>query len=214
MTIDTGAIAGGVVGGVVGLALILAALFFFLRKRKRSHNDDFDDMMFDPSRAQNHAAIDLADTGPATVEPYYTPGVASTVQSPEMQQYGPRSAATSSDAGGQGAQDLSRGPSTATSAGFAGRGAFGSMQMPEPAPALPPIATGAGLGFGAGAATSAAEAKQREAYAERQRNYAAQAGPSGSGDDSVPMSPTESSRTGPVTVHEDAGEVGSEIPPT
>lgn len=43
--VATGAIAGGVVGGVVGLALIGALLWFFLRKRRRSLRDDFDDMM-------------------------------------------------------------------------------------------------------------------------------------------------------------------------
>jgi LPXTG-motif cell wall-anchored protein len=41
----TGAIAGGVVGGVLGLALIAGLLFFFLRKRRRDHRDDFDDGM-------------------------------------------------------------------------------------------------------------------------------------------------------------------------
>jgi hypothetical protein len=86
---DVGAIVGGVVGGVVGLLIIGALLWFFLRK-KRSHRDDFDDMMFDPSRAQNHAAVDLADPGAPTVEPFYTPGVASTAAaSPEMSQYPP-----------------------------------------------------------------------------------------------------------------------------
>jgi hypothetical protein len=43
-TADVGAIVGGVVGGVVGLLIIGALLWFFLRK-KRSHRDDFDDMM-------------------------------------------------------------------------------------------------------------------------------------------------------------------------
>jgi hypothetical protein len=41
---DVGAIVGGVVGGVAGLLIIGALLWFFLRK-KRSHRDDFDDMM-------------------------------------------------------------------------------------------------------------------------------------------------------------------------
>jgi LPXTG-motif cell wall-anchored protein len=45
MTSETGAIAGGVVGGVLGLALIAGLLFFFLRKRRRSLRDDFDDGM-------------------------------------------------------------------------------------------------------------------------------------------------------------------------
>ncbi|GAB1218442.1 hypothetical protein ATERTT37_007696 [Aspergillus terreus] len=35
---NTGAIAGGVVGGVAGLAIILALLWFFLRKRKQPEN--------------------------------------------------------------------------------------------------------------------------------------------------------------------------------
>ena len=245
---DTGAIAGGVVGGVVALLLIIGALVFFLKKRRRSHREDFDDMMvsrseihisswsrfsfvqFDPSRAQNHAQVDLADPGTNTVEPYYAPGVASTGTSPEMSRH-PRSAATTSD-GVYSAVDLSRNPSSATSAGYAGRGAGGyPLEMSE-APRLPPIPAGAvaggGLGAGAGAAMSA---KQREAYDEQQRFHVANqnqggqgpqgghgydyghGGPSG-GPSAEPLSPTETSRTG-VTVHEDAGAADqSEIPPT
>lgn len=152
---------------------------------------------FDPSRAQNHAPVDLADDGHNTVEPFYTPGVASTAQSPQMSQY-PQSAATTSD--GYGAQTLSRGPSSATSAGYAGLGAFGTMQMPEPVPALPPSATGAA------AATAGMSAKQREAYQERVNR----AGGSGSGPSygNGPYGPSSSSsepRSPDVTVAEDAG---------
>jgi len=45
LMIDVGAIVGGVVGGVGGLLLIGALVWFFLRKRRRSHRDDFDDGM-------------------------------------------------------------------------------------------------------------------------------------------------------------------------
>jgi hypothetical protein len=184
---------------------------------------------FDPSRAQNHAAVDLADSGPNTVEPFYTPGVASTAAtSPEMSQY-PRSAATTSD-GGYGAQDLSRGPSSATSAGFAGRGT--GMGQP-PMPSIPDgyAAGAAGVAGGAAAGGLAAggmSSKQREAYSEQQRfrvanqnQYGQSSGynaPGGSGNvspGSEPMSPGGTSMSGPVTVHEDAGAANdSEIPPT
>lgn len=217
---NTGAIVGGVVGGVVGLALIAALLFFLFRRKRKSHRADFDDGMFDPSRSQNHAPVDLADPATNTVEPFYTPGPASTVgagtaaglaagsaaTSPQMSQY-PRSAATTSD-GGYGAQDLSRGPSTATSAGFAGRGA-GTTAFPEAMP----------TGIAAGAAGGGMAAKQREAYQEAQRfrvqNQASAPGGSGSGGMNDPTSPVGSSGSGPVTVHEDAGAIDqSEIPPT
>ena len=179
-----------------------------------SHSSD-PDFQFDPSRAQNHAAIDLADDGHNTVEPFYTPGVASTGQSPEMSQY-PRSAATTSD-GGYGAQGVSRGPSSATSAGYAGQGAFGSVQMPTPAPALPPVATGAAFGAAAGAGMSA---KQREAYQDRQASRPGQSdqygqyGQSSGMGHSEPMSPTDTTRSGGVTVAEDGGAFDDTIPPT
>lgn len=205
------------VGGVGGLLLLAAILFFLLRKRRKSHRDDFDDMMFDPTRAQNHAQVDLADPGAPTIEPYYAGGVASTAAtSPEMTQY-PRSAATTSE-GNYGAQD--RDESTANSAGVAGRGAgaypHGIEQMPVPMPSG--AAAGAGVGAMAGGAMGA---KQREAYQEQQRfRVTNQGGPSGSGGE--PMSPTGTTRSGPVTVHDDAGSVkeedepnlGAEIPPT
>lgn len=152
--------------------------------------------MFDPGRAQNHAPVDLAEPS-SNVEPYYTPGIASTAtsHSPEMSQY-PRSAATTSD-GGYGPSDVSRGPSSASTAGYAGRGAqFGMTPTPNSAPPMPSMpeasqyVTGAGPGAGAagynaghfgpaagavagaaaaGAAGGAMSAKQREAYQERQR---------------------------------------------
>ena len=225
-------------GGVGGLLLLAAILFFLLRKRRRSYRDDFDDMMvsktflclqllitsqFDPNRAQNHAPVDLADPGERTVEPFYAPGVASTAStSPEMSQY-PRSAATTSSQGGYGAQNLSRGPSSATSAGFAGRGAGPYPQgFPEPMPAIAPV-EGSGSGAFGAVAGGGMAAKQREAYQEQQRFRVANQGGSGyGGSGSEPMSPTGTSRSGPVTVHEDAGAagdddgpaLGAEIPPT
>jgi hypothetical protein len=186
---------------------------------------------FDPSRSQNHAAVDLADPGAPTVEPFYTPGVASTAASPEMAQY-PRSAATTSDGGS--AQDISRGPSSASSAGWAGRGAGGyGVTTPPPMPTIPDqyaAEAGAGAAAAGAGAVGAMSAKQREAYQEQQRFHAAQhgytqgqvggAGPSGAGGmHEPPMSPTQ----GSVTVHTDAGtaapedeepNLGSEIPPT
>lgn len=177
---------------------------------------DFDDNMFDPSRAQNHGPVDLADNGPP-VEPFYTPGVASTAQhSPEMAQY-PHSQAATSESGypAYGAQNVSRGPSSASSGGYAGRGAGMSQPTtPFPMPSIP-----AGVATGA-AADHGMSAKQREAYQEQQRfRVHNQAGPSGG----PPMSPSGTSGSGPVTVHEDGGvagdddngpNFGSEIPPT
>lgn len=186
---------------------------------------DFDDNMFDPSRAQNHGPVDLADNGPQ-VEPFYTPGVASTAQhSPEMSQY-PQSQAATSEGGypAYGAQNVSRGPSSASSGGFAGRGA-GMSQPTTPFP-MPTIPAGMAAGAGAGAGAAAGDgmsAKQREAYQEQQRfRVHNQAGPGPSG--GSPMSPSGTSGSGgPVTVHEDGGAageedagatLGSEIPPT
>jgi hypothetical protein len=138
-----------------------------------------------------------------------------------MSQY-PNTAATTSD-GGYGQSALSRGPSTATSAGYPGSAGFGTMTMPEPH-AAPAVAGAAGVGALGGVAAGMSS-KQREAYQERQNNrvgggqgyYGQQsAAPSGSGANSAPLSPaTESVSEGPVTVHEDAGAfTDSEIPPT
>ena len=166
--------------------------------------------------------MDLADSGPNTVEPFYTPGVASTAQSPQMTQY-PGSASATSE--GYGAQGLSRGPSTATSAGYAGQGAgFGTMQMPEPhfggAGGYGAAAAAGAAGVGAGA-MAGMSAKQREAYQDRQNNRVGgpaaapqqYGGASGSGP--APMSPSSTS-DGPVTVAEDGGAYNenNEIPPT
>ncbi|KAL4241718.1 hypothetical protein ABKN59_000895 [Abortiporus biennis] len=63
---NAGAIAGGVVGGVAGLAIILALLFFFFRKR--NHNDEFDGN-FDPDRVPTGRPGEL-DLGAAEVTPY------------------------------------------------------------------------------------------------------------------------------------------------
>lgn len=156
------------------------------------------------------------------MEPFYTPGVASTAQhSPEMSQY-PQSQAATSEGGyaAYGAQNVSRGPSSASSGGFAGRGA-GMSQPTTPFP-MPTIPAGMAAGAGAGAAAEhGMSAKQREAYQEQQRfRVHNQAGPSGG----QPMSPSGTSGSGPVTVHEDGGaagddddngpSLGSEIPPT
>lgn len=241
---NVGAIVGGVVGGVVGLALLAGLLWFFFRKRRRSLRDDFDDMMFDPGRAQNRAPVDLGDDQPApNVEPYFTPGVASTT-SPQMSQY-PRSAATTSDGGYyNNSGDVSRGPSSASTGGFAGRGT-GATGMPN-TPAMPTMpeasqyantgynasqfgpaagaaAGGAALGAGAGAAAMAGmSAKQREAYQERQR-LQPQGGPStGGGYGSDPTSPTTdggrqtvvSQDAGPVGEDDEPYRQGGEVPPT
>lgn len=226
-------------GGVAGLALI-AIILWFLLKRRKSHRDDFDDMMvrvvcislctltffqFDPGRPENQAPIDLGhDGGAPTVEPFYAPGVASTAASPEMSQY-PRSAATISD-GGYGAAS-SGGPPSTTSAGFAGRGAGGHgmydlnmepLPMPTAHPTGVDAATGA-AGF-AGADVGAMGAKQREAYQEQQRFRVQNQGLAGSSGAPQPMSPTDTDGTG-ITVHRDAGAIedeepsyNSEIPPT
>jgi len=219
---NTGAIVGGVVGGVGGLLLLGAIIFFILRRRRRDLHKDFDDNMFDPSRAQNHGPVDLADPGPGQVEPFYAPGVASTAAatSPEMSQY-PHSAATTSE-GNYGAQGVSRGPSsTGSSAGYAGRGAGGYGMNPSSPPPLPTIPAGVAAGAAGGVAghemMNAREAKQREAYQEQQRfrvqNQGYGAGPSASGAASPPMGPPIGSESGgPVTVHEDAGLAGDDVP--
>lgn len=198
--------------------------------------------MFDPGRKQNHAPVDLADQHDNTVEPFYTPGPAST-QSPEMAQYGgPRSAAPTSESGGYGYGNdggVSRGPSSASTGGFAGYNAGGQGYNPNALGAMPEASnyvTGAGAGpsggagygaaAGAGAGLAAAgaggaamSAKQREAYNERQRQYQAQQAygqASGSGRDAA------GSPTGQTHVTEDAGPYaedepqrqGGEIPPT
>lgn len=160
-----------------------------------------------------------------------------------MSQY-PRSAATTSDGGYYNNNgDVSRGPSSASTAGFAGRGAAAAAPqpmttMPEASayvnsgysanqfgPAAGAAAGGVALGAGAAAATAGMSAKQREAYQERQRQYqATQPSSSGSGpygSSSDPTSPvTEGGRQ--TVVSQDAGpagedepyQAGGEIPPT
>ena len=200
-------------------------------------------LQFDPSRAQNHGAIDLADQS-NNVDPYVAPGVASTAQSPEMTQYARSAPSAPSDggyAGGYGAQDVSRNPSTATSsAGFAGRGAGAypqgmSSSSPPPLPTIPGGAEDAAMAGGAagiagGAATVGMNNKQREAYNEQQRFRVSNQGQgqgggyyggSGSGynpgaassSGAVEGEPQSPGSQGRVTVAEDAGEA-SEIPPT
>lgn len=217
-------------GGVAGLALIAIVLWFLLRRRK-SHRDDFDDMMvsgiyillctltfsqFDPGRPENQAPIDLGqDGGAPTVEPFYAPGVASTAASPEMSQY-PRSAATISDGGYGAASSGGPAPSIATSAGFAGRGAGGHgmydmnmepMPMPTAHPTGVDAATAAGAAGFAGADLGAMGAKQREAFQEQQRFRVQNQGLAGSsGAHAQPMSPTSTDATN-VTVHRDAGAI-------
>lgn len=161
---------------------------------------------FDPARAQNHAPIDLSDTGAPAVDPYdYQPvqGVAATsTGSPEMTQYyhqpegynphAPSSHATSSTGGyaglGAGAAGLGMG---AAYAGATGAGAGGSA--------------GAGHSAFPSAAPTGMTAKQQEAYRERQQFHV--------------QNPGDSS-AGPVTVHTDGGAYteaqasGNEIPPT
>ncbi|KAL1409818.1 hypothetical protein Q8F55_003815 [Vanrija albida] len=208
---NVGAIAGGVVGGVVGLILILGVVLFIFRKKRKSYRDDFDDMMFDPARPQNHAAIDLSDTaGAPTVDPYnYQPssaGVAST--SVETTQYGgPVSIPSGGPHSNAGFESRSHGTSSATStAGYAGFGAGGGYGA-QALNAFPQaVATGSGPEM---------SDKQREAYQESQRfrvqNVTSPtAGPSG------PSAPPA-----PVTVHEDGGAFvdtdtagATEIPPT
>jgi len=176
---------------------------------------------FDPSRAQNHGPVDLADNGPQ-VEPFYTPGVASTAQhSPEMSQYNQSNPATSEgNYPAYGAQNVSRGPSSASSAGYGGRGGAATTSTPTTPFPMPSIPAGVATGAAAGAGYEGMTSKQREAYQEQQRfrvHNQGGAGPSGG----APMSPTGTSGSGgPVTVHEDGGALdddnagGGEIPPT
>lgn len=125
-----------------------------------------------------------------------------------MSQYNQSAPTTAaSDGGYAGAQGVSRGPSTASSAGFAGRGTANAYaSMPNSAPPMPTIpdaysapagmdgtapglGLGAAVGAGAGAAAagSAMNPKQREAYQESQRfrvqnqGYGNGAGPGASG---------------------------------
>lgn len=63
---NTGAIAGGVVGGVAGLALILAAIWFFLR-RKRSQTEPAAPQYVQFEDKASHAA----PAGGGSNPPYY-----------------------------------------------------------------------------------------------------------------------------------------------
>lgn len=138
-----------------------------------------------------------------------------------MSQY-PQSQAGTSEAAyaAYGAQNVSRGPSSASSGGYAGRGAAQpqpTTPFPMPMPSIP-----AGVAAGSPAEQGGMSSKQREAYQEQQRFRVHNQG--GAGGSGQPMSPTGTSGSGgPVTVHEDGGVVsdedlsgngGSEIPPT
>jgi hypothetical protein len=134
---------------------------------------------FDPSRAQNHGPVDLADNGPQ-VEPFYTPGVASTAQhSPEMSQYNRSNPATSEgNYPAYGAQNVSRGPSSASSAGYAGRGGAATTSQPTTPFPMPSIPAGVATGAAAGAGYEGMTSKQREAYQEQQGSgYITKEGP-------------------------------------
>lgn len=176
--------------------------------------------------------MDLADdNGPNTVEPFYTPGPASTAQghSPEMSQP-PRSAAATSDSGGYGYGDhgVSRGPSSASTAGYAGYGA-GGYNNPAPLASMPEAsqyvsgpsagagsaaAIGAGAGVAGAAGAAGMSAKQREAYQERQRVHQQnQPGGSGYGGNSPTQETTVASDAGPYADDSPTTQ-GGEIPPT
>lgn len=140
-----------------------------------------------------------------------------------MQQYNntapPTAFSGSSDGGyGQG-QGVNRGPSSASSAGLAGRGA--NMHPSEGYGYLPPAAGGAAAAPMMAAAPAGMSAKQREAFQHSQnRMRIHNEEPSGSGG-YAPMSPTDTTSGEGVTVHMDGGEyndeapeLGKEVPPT
>lgn len=224
---NTAAIVGGVVGGVGGLLVLLGLLWFFLwRRRKHKHAEEFDDMMFDPSRGARHAVpgtTDLVDSGPETVEPYSYPSSAA----PQMSQW---SGAAAGAAGGAAlgssltsptnssaefpvaratGDNMRRGPSSAstlTSAGFAGRGSgypageggYPTL-MPAPMPTGGSGSSGPGYSSTSPAATAspAAARKMREAQAERSRNVV--------NDTAPPTSPTSPSATEMTSGTDSAG---------
>ncbi|BEJ11333.1 hypothetical protein CspHIS471_0107550 [Cutaneotrichosporon sp. HIS471] len=219
---NVGPIVGGVVGGVGGAIVIAVLVWLLFRRRKRNYRDDFDDMMFDPARAQNHAPIDLADTADTPqVDPYkYTPveGVAATSTGHHNQaQYGNYNAYDNYGNQPQMAQ-ASYGPATASGtsesgyANAAGVGAGVASGLSGPTSSSGTSAGYAGMASGYPMAVptgsgpsdmSHMSPKQREAYEESQR-----------------LAVQNQSAPAAVTVHQDGGaftEVqssGAEIPPT
>jgi LPXTG-motif cell wall-anchored protein len=64
---NTGAIAGGVVGGIGGLALIIGALWFFLRRRKTAHPEKVSPLNeMDAIETQRHEMPDSGSSIPMT----------------------------------------------------------------------------------------------------------------------------------------------------
>ncbi|KAK4686055.1 hypothetical protein P7C73_g4070, partial [Tremellales sp. Uapishka_1] len=226
---NTGAIVGGVVGGVVGLALLAALLWFFCFKRRRDHDEAFDEKMFDPSRTNRHSTGDPLDLLSPAVPVMGEEGVASSnnqvdpypYQAPQTQQanYDPYGHAPSHmpdprDYLSQGAygsgMDGGYGVAAGVGAGAAAAGAYGSEHY-DPYNSQPP----------------AGVAKQREAQAERERSQQYY----GSGSGSAPVGQTSPSSEGRRTSgmsderevyqhtdamsvpDENAEGVSSEIPP-
>lgn len=148
----------------------------------------------------------------------------------------PRSAAATSDSGGYGYGDhgVSRGPSSASTGGFAGYGAGGGYANPQPLETMPEAShyvTGAAGGSGGAGSSAAAgalggaagaagvagmSAKQREAYQERQRAHQQQYPPQPSsnyGGNSPTQETAVASDAGPWSDDSPTTQ-GGEIPPT
>ncbi|BEI80252.1 hypothetical protein CcaverHIS002_0107810 [Cutaneotrichosporon cavernicola] len=228
---NVGPIVGGVVGGVGGAIVIAVLVWLLFRRRKRNYRDDFDDMMFDPARAQNHAPIDLADTADTPhVDPYkYTPveGVAATStghhnqaqygnynaydnygNQPQMAQasYGHTTVSGTSEPGYANAAGVGAGVASGLSGATSSSGTsagYAGMGSGYPAGNAP---SGYPMAVPTGSGPSDMShmsPKQREAYEDSQRLAVQNQG--------VPEA---------VTVHQDGGaftEVqtsGAEIPPT
>lgn len=230
---NVGAIVGGVVGGVCGAIAIAILVWLLFRRRKRNYREDFDDMMFDPSRAQNHAPIDLAETeSTPQVDPYkYTPveGVAATStghlnqgqygnyaaydnygNQPQMEQtsYGPTIVSGTSESGYPNAAGVGAGVPQAVSGTTSSSGtSAGYVGM---GPSYPAGNPGYGMPVPMVAANTSGPSdmshmspKQQEAYQESQR-----------------LAVQNQTAPANVTVHQDGGAFteaqasGSEIPPT
>ncbi len=183
-TSHTGAIVGGVVGGVGGALLILALIFFLLRRRKR---DDFDGD-FDPDRVTGGRLPNMDLAGADEVTPYsYAPG-------------GARVGGT----GGVGGSDMSQHHMDVPAflaGGIAGAGAVGARNRPPQSsgPSAPSAYSQQSQSQAPPASQYGGSSSDNHTYPD----YAAYAAYAGYPHDamSIPESPPGTNTTSPTSSH-------------